>query len=37
MGKELATDAFIDDRLDRKNIAEKFKNILLNTDLNVIS
>lgn len=29
--------AFEDDKLERKAIAENFKNILLNTDLNVIS
>ena len=29
--------AFEDDKLERKEIAENFKNILLNTDLNVIS
>ena len=29
--------AFEDDKLERKAIAENFKSILLNTDLNVIS
>ena len=31
------TEAFSDDKLDRKVVAENFKNILLNTDLNVFS
>ena len=30
-------EAFSDDKLDRKAVAENFKNILLNTDLNVFS
>lgn len=30
-------EAFSDDKLDRKVVAENFKNILLNTDLNVFS
>ena len=31
------TEAFADDKLNRKIVAENFKNILLNTDLNVFS
>ncbi len=31
------TEAFADDKLNRKTVAENFKNILLNTDLNVFS
>lgn len=31
------TEPFADDKLNRKTIAENFKNILLNTDLNVFS
>ena len=31
------TIAFLDDKLNRKVVAENFKNILLNTDLNVFS
>lgn len=31
------TEAFSDDKLERKVVAENFKNILLNTDLNVFS
>ena len=31
------SEAFADDKLNRKTIAENFKNILLNTDLNVFS
>lgn len=31
------TEAFADDKLKRKTVAENFKNILLNTDLNVFS
>lgn len=31
------SEAFADDKLNRKTVAENFKNILLNTDLNVFS
>ena len=31
------TETFSDDKLDRKVVAENFKNILLNTHLNVFS
>ena len=37
MPEETITEAFIDDKLGRKDVAEHFKNILLNTDLNVFS
>ena len=37
MVKEIMTEAFYDDKLGRKDVAEHFKNILLNTDLNVFS
>lgn len=33
----MTSEAFIDDKLNRKEVAEHFKNILLNTDLNVFS
>ena len=31
------SEAFADDKLNRKTVAENFKNVLLNTDLNVFS
>lgn len=37
MSKQLIKEPFSDDTLGRKRIAENFKNILLNTDLNVFS
>ena len=35
--ESIIDNSFIDDKLNRKEVAEHFKNILLNTDLNVFS
>ena len=37
MSEEFSKEPFADDKLNRKIVAENFKNILLNSDLNVFS